>query len=510
MREDQRFDRYLSARAAGLELPPASLAAVMDRAARRHRHRRAAVSACAAVTVLTGALSVANLGGAPATDHVVARPANGILVQSSLGWTVVTPKAGLSWATSTVVGPGNALYSLSTAPGSVAADNEPMPSTLYRSSDGIEWKATALPDNLRASSLATTDQLLYAVGTAPAGGSTRAVQLASTNGAGAPWTRATLPFNVDALEARYGVKIGLGRLTVASNGTRAVVAVRVQVDEGIDRFLPAGVDASQGGYGVTDTGIDVYAKPAVIDKKSEVRTPQAPVVTASYTWEQLGIDASLRSLILGETRLFVADDGVTFTEAPAPNPVRMLGALLATTDGFSLVGSTSSSAATVESWKSVDGHAWVSDGAVPTPGYVLASGTRRGQAAVVVAAEQSPGEQSASVRVQQRGGAWDEIRLTDLLHQAGVTGDYSPSSAAVGPLAVAVVMSEYGVDGGAHHYLVTTTDGIEASVTDLSPFVGDGDGYPGDVRVSADAITVTVAGSTPQSALRLVVGTPSR
>ena len=35
-----------------------------------------------------------------------------------------------------------------------------------------------------------------------------------------------------------------------------------------------------------------------------------------------------RSLILGETRVFVADDGTTFAETAIPDPIRMLGALL--------------------------------------------------------------------------------------------------------------------------------------------------------------------------------------
>ena len=355
MRDDARFDQYFSARAIGIELPPAGIASVMDRAARRHRHRRAAVSACAAVAVLTGALSVANLDGAPSTEQVDARTAGPILVDSSLGWHTVTPKAALAWTNSTVIGPGNALYSLSTAPGVIASEEGPSPATLYRSVDGIEWTPTALPDNLNTSSLATSEHLLYAIGTAPAGGNLRSVQLAAIGATGGPWSRVTLPINVATLEARYGMHIGLSRLTVASSGARVVVGVRLQVDDDIARFLPAGVDSSSG-YSFSETGLDVYENQMPTDKGAPVaRKVTPPLVAASYTWEQLGIDPALRSLILGETRVFVSDDGANFSEASLSTPVRGLGGLLATADGFSLIGSSSASYSTVESWLSVDG-----------------------------------------------------------------------------------------------------------------------------------------------------------
>jgi hypothetical protein len=508
MRDDTRFDHYFSARAIGIELPPAGIASVMDRAARRHRHRRAAVSACAAVAVLTGALSIANLDGAPSTEQVDARLAGPILVDSSLVWHSVTPNAALSFANSTVVGPGNALYSLSTAPGAIASDDGPLPVTLYRSADGIEWTPTALPDNLNTSSLASSEHFLYAIGTAPAGGNLRAVQLASTNAAGAPWSRVTLPINVATLEARYGVHIGLSRLTVASNGTHVVAGVRLQVDD-VGQLLRTIGDGNEGGYQFTETGIDVYAKPSPPDRSGEpVKRAEQPVLTASYTWEQLGIDSALRSLILGETHVFVSDDGTTFTEASLPTFVRGLGAVLATADGFSLIGSTSSWNTAIESWSSADGHTWTTDGGLATPGYVLASGTRRDRAVIVIGGRQEVGEQVATVKVQQGEGRWSELRVTDVMGRAGFDGEFYASGAAVGPLGAAIVVSQYGGDEKEHSYLVTTSDGIEASVVDLAPFVGDR--HAGDVRVTADAITVTVTGNNEKQAVQLLVGTPKR
>lgn len=515
MRDDHRFDRYLTVRARGIELPPASITSVIDRAARRHRHRRAAVSACTAVAVLTAAVSVANLDGSPSTEQVVARPAGGILVDSSLAWTTVAPKSGLSWSHSTVFGPGNAIYSLSTAPGSVQDDQGSSPAVLYRSADGVEWTPIELPSNLNASSLATTDHTLYAIGTAPAGGNLRAVQLASTANGGT-WSKATLPLDVGALETRYGVKIGMGRLSVASDGTRVLVAARLQAVDGIERHLPSTIDTS-GGFQVSERGIDVYSKVDVetakgsppLDKREAV-TRVAPTVSASFTWQELGIDDSLRSLILGETRLFVADDGRTFIESKLPTTVRYFGAVFATTGGFRIYGSTDISVSRFDAWRSIDGHEWTADVSGATAGYLLASGLREGRVALVSAVDRAgSSNQDVFVKMEQPDGTWSDFEVNDLLRRAGLEGEFYPSSAAaVGPLGVALVVSEQRSDDTQRSYLVTTADGIEASIIDLNPLLEGG--YPGDVRVGADAISVTVSGPAMNGPVRLVVGTPKR
>jgi hypothetical protein len=516
MRDDLRFDRYLWVRARGIELPPANLASVIDRAARRHRHRRAAVSACTAVAVLTAAVSVSSLDGRPATDQVTARAAGGLLVDSPLAWNVVTPRSALTFSKSTVTGPDDRIYSLSTAPGAVGPDDASPPPTLYQSVDGIEWSSTELPPSLHASSLASTSRVLYAIGTAPAGGNLRAVQLASTTGAGAPWQRVTLPIDVASLEARHAVQIGLGRLAVASDENRVVVAVRLQVVDGLDRLL-TGIDLG-GGYRFTQHGIDVFTNEPGPDKQAvEALTPEArdtllrarkmPTVAASYTWQQLGIDDALRSLVLGETRVFVADDGHTFRPAELPQPVRSFGGLFATATGFRMFGSSDSSASQIEVWQSADGQRWVADPSGQTAGYLMASGIRQGRVALVTANGREPNEHDTVVKVEQADGSWSEFGVVDLLRQAGVEGEVYSSTAAVGPLGVAVVVTRQ-LGDTAQSYLVTTADGIEASVIALAPLAADS--YANDVRVTADAITVTMTGSGADRSVRLVVGTPNR
>jgi hypothetical protein len=162
----------------------------------------------------------------------------------------------------------------------------------------------------------------------------------------------------------------------------------------------------------------------------------------------------------------------------------------------------------IESWSSAEGHAWTAAGGLATPGYVLASGTRRGRAVVVIGGRQEAGEQVATIKVQQGVGKWSELRVTDIVRHAGLDGEFYTSGAAVGPLGAAIVVSQYGGDEKEHSYLVTTTDGNEASVVDLAPLIGDG--HAGDVRVTADAITVTATGNEARSSVQLLVGTPKR
>ncbi len=110
--------------------------------------------------------------------------------------------------------------------------------------------------------------------------------------------------------------------------------------------------------------------------------------------------------------------------------------------------------------------------------------------------------------MQQGDGKWSELGVTELVRRAGIEGEFYTSGAAVGPLGVAIVVAQYGSDEREHSYLVTTTDGIEASLIDLGPLVGQG--HAGDVRVTADAITVTVNGNGERSPVQLLVGTPKR
>jgi DNA-binding beta-propeller fold protein YncE len=110
--------------------------------------------------------------------------------------------------------------------------------------------------------------------------------------------------------------------------------------------------------------------------------------------------------------------------------------------------------------------------------------------------------------MQQPGGTWSEIDVLDVLHRAGVTGAYWPGNAAVGPLGVAVVMTEARDGDDAHRYLVTTTDGNDVSVIDLGNLLAGG--YPAEVRVTADAITVAVQSGGEHPTTKLLVGTPPR
>lgn len=514
---ERTIHTYLAARAQDVELPAGDLAAVVDRVSRRRRNRRVALTASLAVAVLGGALGAANLGDdAPSR---VASDAGGTLVASDLEWHRVVPRGDLGWATSTVLGPGDALYALSTAPGTVGViDPEPDPTpVLYRSTDGVEWATVALPDRFHASALAGAGDRLYAVGTAPAGGGAQDVRLASNDGADASWTQATLPLDLAALGRAVGGKVDVVTVRVAVRGPRTVVAVGLQSHDALDRVLPA--DARENGWMATAEGLDVLgpltepstdptvAGPDASAKERIAKERGAPVVVRSLRWAELGVDDATRGLVLGETRVFTSDDGATFVEADAPDASAPT-ALVAVTDGFRLLTQSSLGAPVVGVWSSTDGAAWRSDAGATVDGWVRTAGTVRGRAIFVSESGSGPNDREpvSVIHAQQADGTWLTLSLQDLAHRAGVEGSLYVQDVAIGPMGVAALLRTIDpVTGDATHaHLLHSVDGRTASVDDLSDVLrGAG---AGDVGVTADAITIGLVDANGAPSAGLLIG----
>jgi hypothetical protein len=504
---------YLTTRSHEVELPPADLAAVVDRVARRRRNRRAAVSACFAVAVLGGALGAANLGdGAPAQ---VSASGSGSLVASDLTWRTVRPRAEVRWASATVLGPGDALYALSTAPGTLGVvPDEPDPTpVLYRSADGIEWATVSLPEQFHASALAGASDRLYAVGTAPAGGGRgQIVNLASNDGASSAWSRATLPLDLGALGRDAGDEVQVVGVQVAVRGTRTVVAVGLQSYDALERVLPT--DARNDGYAITDDGIDVFgpaatpnADPATAMPKEKVART-APVKVRSLTWAELGLDDATRALVLGQTRVFTSDDGITFAAGSSPGTMTP-AALVATTDGFRLFTQSMLGAPTIATWSSVDGATWRADAAASSDGWLRAAGAVRGRAMFVAESDSGTGDREpvSTLHAQQADGTWLVLSLQDLVRRSGAEGPLYVQDAAIGPMgAVALVrVADAGTGRDGRAYLLRSVDGRTASVDDLTEaLAGAGSG---DVHVTADAITVGLVDADGAPNAGLLVGT---
>ena len=162
MNDDDRLSRHLAASADAITLTPADPAAAVRRGTRRRNRRRAAIGGVAAVAVAATTFSVLDRQPTPVDSDLAAAG----VVASPFDWTVVEPATGLGYSRSATLADGS-LYSLSTAPGPYDEQSSFEPH-LYRSADGAEWAEVSLPDDMRASSIATDGGSLYAIGTAPA------------------------------------------------------------------------------------------------------------------------------------------------------------------------------------------------------------------------------------------------------------------------------------------------------------------------------------------------------
>jgi hypothetical protein len=114
---DDRITRYLTDRAATIELPPSSAEAVVGRASRRRRSRRGAMAAVVALAVGTSAVFVTQRvqqaeQGEPRVD-VAVEPAVVQIAPSPFDWAVAESTSGVSqFHGATAVTDDGAVYTL--------------------------------------------------------------------------------------------------------------------------------------------------------------------------------------------------------------------------------------------------------------------------------------------------------------------------------------------------------------------------------------------------------------
>jgi hypothetical protein len=515
--EQQRFARYFQSRALTIELPPGDTSALTARAVSRRRRRRTALSGAAALALVAGAITVQQVGGDDGAE--VAARADAVSAAAPLQWTPVTPAAGLVYSPSSTVTEDGTQYGLSTAPGRYDPDATDWRQTLYRSDDGVEWSAIELPSSLWPSQLASAGNDVYAVGTSPAAGGSRSVVLAHGD-AGRDWITSALPIDVPAIEQSIGTGVAVQGLDVSTGPSGVVVAFQLQARADAMDFVPDGV-AGAFSASWTSSGLDVYGAPEgceVVDggdldcRGADRTTPKAAALEpiASFTFDQLGIDEALRSMIIGEPHVFVSTDGTSFDEAALPDDVRGSTMLISSDTGYVLFTTTWDRAGSVvTTLRSADARTWTLDEGLSTQGSVIAAGTLDGQAAVVVAPDRS----GAVLEVQQQDGTWLPVDLGAAVEAEGVpAGAYlSVSAADIGPLGAAAVITAYDdVTQAAQHYVVHSPDGRSLSVQPLTDLTAAA-GYPAAVRVSADAVTIVFADDRPDDGVAtstLLVGTP--
>jgi hypothetical protein len=518
-----QLQRALVRQADAISLPAADPDAVVRRGSRRRARRRAAIAGIAVLAIGAMSVSVVQRGDKDATVESALAAS---VVASPFDWTVVSPESGLGYSASSAELDG-AVYRLSTAPGPADPNAASVEQRLYRSDDGAEWAEVALPVGMKTSSLAASDGALYAVGTAPAGGGTRDLVVATSTDGAATWANVTLPADVADLEARFPGQVVIGSPQVAAqDATHLVASVVVTATPDVAALLP-GVADPEAGWSTSREGVTLFELVPCADGNDGCRVdstgravpaaeangatsttapdsgkpqPMMPQAGASYTWDQLGVAPELQELISGRTYVYASDDGSTFTRVDLPAGSGGSGSnLLAAADGYRLfVGSQVGDVTSTRVLQSNDGHTWTDTGSLP--GWPQTSGLLGGRPAVALF-----GDKSLSLQVLQPGGTWVPLDLAQAVTSAVGVGEI-----VFGPLGLAATVW---TDDPNAAYLVHSVDGSSLSVVALADYVDlDPIGVLG-IDVSADAITVRIGGPsdddpstlTPQQVL---VGTP--
>lgn len=355
---------------------------------------------------------------------------------------------------------------------------------------------------------------------AAAEGEPYGLQVGASSDGGATWSHTSLPLDLAGLKDAYGdnVSAGAAQLAVSSDGA-VLAAMTLQAWADPYELLPADVDQR---WGVTQTadGFDVNGPPADLtaagadgcpadwvlqedalagaqmgfDKAAAADgglrpMPAAGAVSAesapddlwcvapdgaeaqpvwagevagpvarSFTWEELGVDAGLQSLLAGEPHVFLAADGMTFEEVavelPADGRVAQLTPV-ATPDGFMLLASVEPLAfdASKEAYvdpsiavlSSADGRTWVPHPAGDLSGWVRNAGVVGDTVAVVFDA--ASGEASTFMSITQvatstAGSAWTVTSPSDLVEPG--SGGVFVGDVAVGPVGLVALVGAQG------------------------------------------------------------------
>jgi hypothetical protein len=310
--DDDRIARYLSDRAAEIELRPTSVEAVVSRAARRRRTRRGLVAASVALTVGVSAVVIAQRS--EPTPGVAINPA--AVTESTFDWAVVDAASGVSsFHSASALTDDGAVYTLSTAPGATAEDTWRDPKTLYRSVDGAEWAPVALPGDFWASSLAGAGDQLYAVGTSPEGGGVGYRVVTSGDGGGT-WSTTVIPSAPGDLAARYPGEVSVAPPVIAVHGDTVVVTASVYAYPDYAARLPGGLPPDSTVLDVTEDGVVMGQMTCEVVAPTTTAVPEDATAAGGGTTRMVAPDGAATSGV-GPTTTVVPDELFTPGDAPA-------------------------------------------------------------------------------------------------------------------------------------------------------------------------------------------------
>jgi len=272
-----------------------NLGAVMERGEELKTRRRLLVVAlpvAAAALVVVGVMALRpEAGGVEDNDADGVAAANAVLSISSAALDWESSPAQLGQLMQAAVSTDGIMYALSTAPG-VRWEQFPngnLPEAVYASSDGVSWTSHPTTGNW-INSIAASDGLLYAVGTAPgAEADSVNVQVGVSSDLGATFSTTALPFELGGrgwtdtrIVANSDAVLALATQTVSFDPWSLIPP---EVLEGSDLLVlqdrvavfPLAVieEANQ-----TCFSDDVAACEAIIEAEA----------TYTATWEELGVE----------------------------------------------------------------------------------------------------------------------------------------------------------------------------------------------------------------------------
>lgn len=502
---DERVRDHLHAGAASLDLPSGDVGAVLGRASRRRRFRRAGGSAVLAAVVATSGVVV--LGEGRSGESVLA-DGGAAVTESSYDWHVVETERGLTYATAPVATDDGTSFSISTAPAIAegAAEDDGTNEVVYRSADGRNWEPTTMPEGLLAGSLATDGDVLYAMATAPEGDGGDVLALARTEDAGATWTVTRLPIGLEDLRERHPgsleVEVGSMSIVRGAAGMVGMVTVRLAVDP--ENVIPGGVGFRESAS-FTDRGVEVQSWP---------NGDGVPPQTRSLAWDEVDLAAELRDFAGRRTLYtFTIDEvgGATdVVEMPVPDDVRAPALLVDESRYILAVNQSAFGRGGVAVRTSTDGRSWDT---AESPfqehgGYLMGSGLLDGRPALAVHTELG-----ATVAVAEGGGWRTTEPLQTMDGDDGAPVQLHFGEFAFGASGMAALVWSADEQQPPQAWVVHSTDGRSLTAVDLTDHVDHLERYHSvDLDVTADAIIVRTWREDPEggetSPVRLVVGTP--
>jgi hypothetical protein len=506
MNHDEHFERYFRGQPSNGDHDITPVATIMARGRRRRRRAMAARGG-----LLAGIVAVAGVTITQQVRHDPPTPvASAATGRTDLDWhsVAVDPAKGLGWSLSGPVNAVGATYDLSTAPGAAPSDGlTPQTRALYRSTDGTTWDRATLPDGLRPAALVGTPDRLYAVGTAPAGGSV-GVNVASTDG-GSDWSVQDLPLDLAARRAASGLDVQVQNTELAVHGDVRVVTVSLlaagfdpmslvggaadvddrsfafATNDGVVVVEPCPTSDPASGAPVSSQPIDVTDPTAATAKADNQGCDPSAQPRTTHTWAQLGVSDAKRQAILGSTVVFRAEGDGAFREVQVTNGAAPR--LVAADDGFWLVenagvrtASFGASPGEIVAWHAADGATWNRLSVPGLAGYDIAGrpGVVGGRAAFSLYATDG-----AARAVAWIAGA-DGGRVVDLSAQVPGRG---VGEVAFGPLGMAAVTMSGSPEVTPRYEVLYSPDLEHFGTEPVEPAYGSS---PQSVSVTADAVTV--------------------